>query len=206
MSFVKIPQFIRWFFPSVLWKEKGTTKKLFLTFDDGPTPYITEKVLQLLNQYNAKATFFCLGSRVKLYPLLYNQILEQGHAVGNHTFNHLKGLKTNNKVYFNDIEKASESIESKLFRPPYGKMKWSQYNELKKRFKIVLWDIIPGDFIENNTTERIIENILENISSGAIIVLHDSDKCAEKMLKVLPFILNELSKKGYYFESLKNTN
>ena len=199
---VKIPQFIRWFFPSVLWKGRNNARDIYLTFDDGPTPRVTEEVIELLAQYNAKATFFCIGSRVESYPTIYNQILEQGHAVGNHTQNHLKGLKSSNKVYFNDVEKAATFIDSNLFRPPYGKMKWRQYLELKKRYKVVLWDIIPGDFVASNSAVDIIESIMKNVSNGSIIVLHDSDKCANKILKVLPVILDKLSKKGYQFKAL----
>ena len=204
MTPVKIPKIIQWFFPSVLWKEKTEEKIVYLTFDDGPTPLVTEEVLIQLEKHKAKATFFCIGSRVESFPALYQSILEKGHSVGNHTHNHLKGLKTGNNIYFNDIEKAAEQITSTLFRPPYGKMKWSQFKELKKRYKIVLWDIIPGDFIASNSVERITNNILDNTTNGSIIVLHDSAKCASKMLKVLPLVLKELTQKGYRFESLKN--
>ena len=114
-------------------------------------------------------------------------------------------MKSSNKVYFNDVEKASEFVNSNLFRPPYGKMKWRQYLELKKRYKIVLWDIIPGDFVEKNSVETIVNNIIKNVSSGSIIVLHDSDKCAVKMLKALPIVLKRLNEKGYKFEALRNS-
>ncbi len=205
MNPVKIHQFIRWFFPSVLWSVKTDEKIVYLTFDDGPTPNVTDEVLEQLEKYNAKATFFCIGSRVESFPLVYQSVLAKGHTVGNHTHNHLKGLKSSNKVYFNDVEKASEFVNSNLFRPPYGKMKWRQYLELKKRYKIVLWDIIPGDFVEKNSVETIVNNIIKNVSSGSIIVLHDSDKCAVKMLKALPIVLKRLNEKGYKFEALRNS-
>ncbi len=166
MTPVKIPKFIRWSFPSVLWKVKTDEKIVYLTFDDGPTPLVTAEVLNLLENHKAKATFFCIGSRVESFPLVYQSILEKGHTIGNHTHNHLKGLKTSNKVYFNDVEKASEFVNSNLFRPPYGKMKWRQYLELKKRYKIVLWDIIPGDFVASNSVEDIVNNIIKKFLMG----------------------------------------
>ncbi len=201
---IKVPLFARKFFPSALWKVDSGSKDVYLTFDDGPTPEVTSKVIDLLNQHNAKATFFCLGSKVEQFPEEYKNLLENGHQVGNHSYNHYLGLKTNNKKYFEDVKTASQVINSSLFRPPYGKMKLSQYLFLKSRYKIVLWDLIPGDYKVGMTASKLVNNVINNISSGSIVVLHDSDKCAKVMLEALPVILKELDKKGYSFQSINN--
>jgi peptidoglycan/xylan/chitin deacetylase (PgdA/CDA1 family) len=201
---IKIPLFVRKFFPSALWKVDSESKDVYLTFDDGPTPKVTREVLDLLSQYNAKATFFCLGNKVEKFPEVYQDLLESGHQIGNHSYSHYLGLKTKNKKYFEDIKIASKVINSSLFRPPYGKMKLSQYLFLKSRYKIVLWDLIPGDYKEGMTASKLVSNIIDNVSSGSIIVLHDSDKCAKVMLSALPVILKELDKKGYSFQSINN--
>lgn len=204
INLVTIPFLVRCFFPSVLWRVPTQAKEVFFTFDDGPTPEITEQVLAILNKYNAKATFFCIGDRVQKHPAIFDKIKTEGHSVGNHTYNHFNGLKKQNKRYFENIKKADGLINSTLFRPPYGKMKWSQYKKIRKKYKVVLWDIIPGDFIERNSVEKIVSNIVNNVSSGSIIVLHDSEKCAEKMLQVLPLALETLSKQNYSFKQLYN--
>lgn len=200
---VKIPVFVTNLFPSVLWKGDSKNKVVYLTFDDGPTPDVTSQVLSILSAYKAKATFFCLGNRVEKFPELYQSLLDNGHQLGNHTFSHFLGVNTNNKEYFQDIEKAGEFIDSKLFRPPYGKMKLSQYWYLKSKFKIVLWDVIPGDYKKDMTAEKLINNVVNNVSPGSIVVLHDSEKCAKVLLEALPVILKELSGYGYEFQSIK---
>lgn len=201
---MKIPTKItKILFPSVVWTIENKSNSIYLTFDDGPTPIITDKTLSILDQYNAKATFFCLGDMVEKYPKLYGKIIENGHSVGNHTNNHLKGWITNNETYYKNIDSAAEKIKSNLFRPPYGKMKWKQYNYLKKQYKIVLWDIIPKDYSKNITTKKIVSNILKKAESGSIIVLHDSKKCAEVMLDALPIVLKKLTNKGFNFKAIE---
>lgn len=200
---VKVPYFIRVLFPSAIWKVDTDKKVVYLTFDDGPTSDVTEKVLSLLLEYNAKATFFCLGNKVQKHPEIYQKLHKNGHKVGNHSYDHPLGLKTKNKQYFNDILRASELIESKLFRPPYGKMKLGQYLFLKKQYKIVLWDVIPGDYKQNITVSKLVNNVVNNVSSGSVVVLHDNEKCSEVLLKALPIILKELSNQGYLFRSIK---
>lgn len=199
---VKVPTFIRKFFPSVFWKGNEEVKVVYFTFDDGPTPVVTTKVLSLFEEYNGFATFFCLGNRVALYPEVYKQVIERGHSVGNHSYSHLLGLKSLNKNYFEDVDMASEIVKSNLFRPPYGKMKLSQYRYLKKHYKIVLWDVIPGDYKKTMTIGKLVDNVVNNVSNGSVVVLHDSEKCANVMLAALPIILKELSKKGYVFKSI----
>lgn len=199
---VKIPKLIKAFFSSVLWKGNESEKVIYLTFDDGPTPEVTPKVLSLLKEYNASATFFCLGNKVELYKDVYSQIIEQEHSVGNHSYSHYLGWRTASQVYFKDVDRASKLIDSKLFRPPYGKMKLSQYRYLKKDYNIVLWDVIPGDYKKSMTVLKLVNNVVDNVSNGSIVVLHDSEKCAEVMLVALPVILEKLSEKGYVFKSI----
>ena len=199
---VKIPHIIRKLFPSVFWKGIETEKVVYLTFDDGPTPEVTTKVLALLKEYAAFATFFCLGNRVELYPDIFSQLTDQGHSVGNHSHSHFLGLNTSNQAYFSDIDKAKGLIHSKLFRPPYGKMKWSQYRKLKNDYQIVLWDVIPGDYKKSMTVNKLITNVVNNTSNGSVIVLHDSVKCAPVMLEALPIILQKLTDQGYVFKAI----
>lgn len=203
---IKVPKAIQNVFSDVVWNIPSEQKILYFTFDDGPTPNVTDKVLTVLKKYNAKATFFCLGNQVEDNKELYQAVLNEGHSVGNHTYNHLKGWKVKNKDYFLDIENTSASVDSDLFRPPYGKMKWSQYKELKKNFKIVLWDVIPEDYLKSMTVNKLVKNVVNNVKSGSIIVLHDSQKCAEVMLGALPVILEKLAIQGYQFKAInRNT-
>ena len=203
---IKVPKAIQNVFSDVVWNIPSEQKILYFTFDDGPTPNVTDKVLAVLKKYNAKATFFCLGNQVEDNKELYQAVLNEGHSVGNHTYNHLKGWKVKNKDYFLDIENTSASVDSDLFRPPYGKMKWSQYKELKKKFKIVLWDVIPEDYLKSMTVNKLVKNVVNNVKSGSIIVLHDSQKCAEVMLGALPVILEKLAIQGYQFKAInRNT-
>lgn len=203
---IKVPKAIQNVFSDVVWNIPSEQKILYFTFDDGPTPNVTDKVLAVLKKYNAKATFFCLGNQVEDNKELYQAVLNEGHSVGNHTYNHLKGWKVKNKDYFLDIENTSASVDSDLFRPPYGKMKWSQYKELKTKFKIVLWDVIPEDYLKSMTVNKLVKNVVNNVKSGSIIVLHDSQKCAEVMLGALPVILEKLAIQGYQFKAInRNT-
>ncbi len=201
---IKIPKIVRVFFPSVIWKG-GTevSKVVYFTFDDGPTPNVTEAVLSILKSYNAKATFFCIGNQVEKHPETYKSVLREGHAVGNHTQHHLKGWKTSNQKYFDDVKEAASNISSNLFRPPYGKMKWSQYRLLKKKYKIVLWDVIPEDYLKSMTVKKLVSNIVNNVTEGSIIVLHDSEKCAKVMLEALPIVLKQLSERGFVFKAIQ---
>lgn len=199
---VKIPTIIRKFFPSVFWKGNDNEQVVYFTFDDGPTPKVTAEVLRLLKVYDGLATFFCLGNRVEKFPAIYSQIVNEGHSVGNHSYSHPLGWNTTTKKYIDDVELASQFIQSKLFRPPYGKMKWSQYHQLKIAYKVVLWDIIPGDYRKSMTVSKLVHNVLNNVSNGSVIVLHDSEKCANVMLAALPIILKELNSKGYVFKAI----
>lgn len=182
-------------------------KEIFLTFDDGPHVSITNFVLDELKKFNAKATFFCIGDNVVKYPDVYRRILAEGHSVGNHTFNHLNGFQTDNKMYVDNVLEASKYIDSNLFRPPYGRIKTFQakvLTQLKKPYKIIMWTVLSGDFDNSITPQRCLENVIFKISNGAIIVFHDSEKAAERMFYALPKVLEALTNQGYSFEKISN--
>ena len=205
MFFVKTPILLMKVFPELIWrykeKEKEKTNHIYLTFDDGPTPGITTWVLDTLRQFEAKGTFFCLGKNVEKNPDLYKKIIEEGHAVGNHTYSHLKGWQLDNTEYFNDIDLASCLIDSNLFRPPYGKVKTSQIKYLSDNYKIVMWDILSQDYSQNSSPEKVLSNVLGNIRGGSIVVFHDSAKAEPNLTFALPRVLENLSGK-YEFRKI----
>jgi peptidoglycan-N-acetylglucosamine deacetylase len=202
---VKTPKWVRKFFSSSIWEINEPLKSIYLTFDDGPHPVITPFVLDELKRYNARATFFCIGSNVVENPLIFNRILNEKHAVGNHTHNHLDGWKTKNVEYLQDIAEAGGYIDSNLFRPPYGRITAKQYRDLRKLdkpFNIVMWSVLSGDFDEKITPEQCCENVLKNAESGSVIVFHDSEKAYERLKYTLPAVLKYFSDKGYQFEKI----
>lgn len=185
-----------------IWFLSNTENKIYLTFDDGPVEGITNKCLDILGDYKVKATFFCVGENVRKNPQLFDRILTEGHQPGNHSYNHLKGWKTENPVYFDNIAQCDTLVRSKLLRPPYGKIKRSQIRELKDRYQVIMWDVLSGDFDPKVTTRQIRENVIKNTESGSIIVMHDNEKCGQKMLDALPAILEELLELNFRFEVL----
>jgi len=199
MLFVKTPVLIMKLFPELIWhfssRENRHENHVYLTFDDGPTPEVTPWVLDNLREYEAKGTFFCLGRNVDRYPEIYQQILDEGHGVGNHTYSHLKGSHTSNSEYINDIKLAGWDIESKLFRPPYGRFRKSQIRELRKDYKIVMWDVLSQDYDQKINPEKCFSNIKENIRPGSIIVFHDSLKARDNLYHALPAMLEQYSDK-----------
>lgn len=197
-----IPVWVQSLFPSVTWKVKTARPVVYVTFDDGPHPEITPWVLEQLQAYNAKATFFCVGDNVRKFPDTYQQVLEAGHRTGNHTFNHLNGWKTPVKTYLENIRLCSEKVESDLFRPPYGKFTPLQLYRLKSRFKLVMWDILTRDFDASIPAERSLSFCLPRIEAGSVIVLHDSVKAEKNMKVMLPRLLEYCKQKGYTFEAL----
>jgi peptidoglycan/xylan/chitin deacetylase (PgdA/CDA1 family) len=212
--FIKTPAILRWLFPNSLWCIQTQERKVFLTFDDGPHPVITPWVLDELRKYNAKATFFCVGKNVVDFPEVYDRILAEGHATGNHTFNHLNGWQTNNKEYAADISKASSVIHSRLFRPPYGKIKPLQHKRIPAAMndanaKVIMWDVLSADFDNTLSPQQCVSNVIDHYTSGSIIVFHDSEKAFPRLEIVLPKVLKELKDKNYEccsLEALTTTN
>lgn len=193
------PQFVRSRFPDALWQVDTTEKVVYLTFDDGPIPGVTEAVLDLLQQYEAKATFFCIGGNVHRHPQIYKKVLAGEHSVGNHTYNHISGWKNGDELYAHNIRRCAELVKSDLFRPPFGQITKSQYQTLKKDYKIIMWSALSWDFDETVTPEQCAQNVLKNIQNGSIIVFHDSKKAEKNCLPALEQVLKELSQKGYKF-------
>jgi len=185
-----------------LWRKNSSEKVVYLTFDDGPVPEVTPQVLSVLDDFNIKATFFCVGDNVNKYPELYREILLKGHSVGNHTFHHLNGFKVEHEQYLNDVEQASQLIDSRLFRPPYGKLTRRGKKILEQKFQIVLWDVISYDYDRNLSPSQVLENVKHNSRNGSVILFHDSVKAKNNMLSVLPDAINFLLAKGFRFERL----
>lgn len=188
---------------SLLWQVKTGSKTIYLTFDDGPIPELTEEILTILQKFNAKATFFCVGENVERYPEIYNKILENGHSTGNHTHHHLKGWSVNCADYTNDIQQASKLIDSGLFRPPYGLMSYKQAKTVAKEFKIVMWSVLTRDYDTGVGNEECLQIALEGLKPGAIIVFHDNIKAREKVRYALPRLLEHMEKEGYRSEKLE---
>ena len=197
-------------FTSVVWSIQTDKKEIYLTFDDGPTLEITEWVLDQLEVYNAKATFFCIGKNILAHPAIFKKLLEKGHSIGNHTFNHLNGWKVNSKKYHENILKTEAVLKeyklpnkTKLFRPPYGKITAKKIEKLKKEnYKIIMWNVLSADFDLNTTKETCLDNVLQHTKQGAVIVFHDSLKASEKLKYSLPKVLEILSNEGYNFKAL----
>jgi peptidoglycan-N-acetylglucosamine deacetylase len=201
MYFIHTPKIIRRLFsPELVWEIPNRENKVFLTFDDGPIPEVTPEVLQILNKYNVKATFFCVGDNVRKHPEICKMILDQGHQVGNHSFAHLNGSKTKDPVYIESVAKASHWIDSGLFRPPYGRIKRSQVEKLKRDYKIIMWTVLAGDFDVKYSPEDCLKNVLKYARSGSIIVFHDSLKAKSKVLFALPKVIEALLKQGLKFD------
>ncbi|HMU45267.1 MAG TPA: polysaccharide deacetylase family protein [Chitinophagaceae bacterium] len=200
--FVKTPWWLKKLFPHRLWSINTKEKTIYLTFDDGPHTSATNFVLDELRKFNAKATFFCIGKNVTANPTLYDQIIKEGHSVGNHTYNHLNGWQTDTSKYFSDIESAASVINSDLFRPPYGRIRSSQAGLLGK-YRIVMWDVLSGDFDEQLPKEKCLNNVIKNVMPGSVVVFHDSEKAFEKLTFVLPKVLEYFTEKGFRFRRIE---
>lgn len=201
---IKTPWWLKKLYPSsLIWNINTDEKVLHLTFDDGPHPAATPFVLDTLKQFNAKATFFCIGKNVATQKDVYQRILDEGHKVGNHTFNHLNGWKTKDADYINNVREAEKYIDSKLFRPPYGKISRFKINLLQKAgYKIIMWDVLSGDFDKDETKEQCAANVILQAKPGSIIVFHDSEKAFEKMAYTLPVVLSKFSAEGFTFKAI----
>ena len=199
----KTPLWLKLIQPGYVWDMRKKSKSVFITFDDGPVYGATDKALDLLKKYNAKATFFCLGINVIDNPKLFQRILDEGHDVGNHTFSHLKGWTTNNEKYISDIEKADKSIKSTLFRPPFGKIGPLQAMRLKKKYEIIMWDIMSFDYDSNITPEQCASNVINNMEFGSIVTFHDSISAEKNMIFALEETLKFCQGKFDLSRSLK---
>lgn len=209
MYLVKTPFWLRWLYPSLTWRMPGNEKCIYLTFDDGPIPVVTPFVLETLKKFDAQATFFCIGENVMKYPEIYQQVLQAGHGIGNHTFNHMKGWVTPDDIYLENVMQCRQLVKSDLFRPPYGRGKRSQYRKLiaglgskNDQFRIIMWDVLSGDFDTKLSPPTCLQNVLRNTVPGSIVVFHDSLKAFDRLEYALPRALEFWQKQGYVFKPL----
>jgi peptidoglycan/xylan/chitin deacetylase (PgdA/CDA1 family) len=206
--FIKTPWIAKQLFSSYVWSIDTSEREVYLTFDDGPHPTITPWVLDELKKYNARASFFCIGNNVRQFPAVYQRIQKEGHAVGNHTYQHLNGWKADTKRYLQDIAHAAALIQSNLFRPPYGRIKARQAKHLTSALnninaRVIMWDVLSADFDQSITAQQCLENVLDNYADGSIIVFHDSEKAFPHLQNVLPKVLEHLQKENYKCSELK---
>ena len=192
----QIPGWVSRFFPGIIWRGDAMGKKVFLTFDDGPVQEVTPWVLDMLKEYNQKATFFCVGENVRKHQTVFKRIKDEGHSVGNHTFHHVDGWKKNVQEYHREVEKTGELIEGSLFRPPYGRMTIPQYKMVKKSRNVVLWTFLSGDFDPGFQAEKCLEMIKKTASDGCILVFHDSIKARHNLKVILPMVLDYFKNEG----------
>ncbi|MCR5497387.1 MAG: polysaccharide deacetylase family protein [Paludibacteraceae bacterium] len=202
MLIEQLPTVYRKIFPGTVWRLPRKEKTVFLTFDDGPIPEVTTFVLDFLREKGIKATFFCVGDNVRKHPEVFQRILDEGHQVGNHTFNHLQGLYTSSKDYIRNVEKADELIKSPLFRPPHGILRYIQFMTLRRKFKIVFWDVVTRDYNRKLNGEEVLGIVKKYTRDGSIIVFHDSLKAEKNIRYALPKAIDFLSAEGYKFEVL----
>jgi peptidoglycan/xylan/chitin deacetylase (PgdA/CDA1 family) len=209
----KTPKWLIWYYKRLTWRIKTKSKIVYLTFDDGPIPIVTDFVLNILKDANIKAHFFCIGKNVVENPAIYKRILDEGHIVGNHTFNHLNGWKTNADEYLQNIIEANKVINSNFFRPPYGRITKRQIKLITKNnssfathhwpLTIIMWDVLSGDFDTKIDGEKCYQNIIKNVQPGSIIVFHDSEKAFPRMKDALPKTINWLKANNYHFSLLQ---
>ncbi|MFI5164280.1 MAG: polysaccharide deacetylase family protein [Bacteroidia bacterium] len=198
---------LRSLYPSAIWRIPAKEKYIFLTFDDGPIPELTPWVLATLKEYKTKATFFCVGANIEKHPDIFRQIISEGHAIGNHTYNHLNGWKTKTKEYLENVQRCDSVISHEssvighrsLFRPPYGRMKRSQFSILNSQFSIIMWDVLSGDFDKTISEEKCLKNVLTKTREGSIVVFHDSIKAKKNLFYTLPKFLEHFSREGFEF-------
>jgi peptidoglycan-N-acetylglucosamine deacetylase len=206
--FIKTPWIVKKWFSSYVWNMPRDEKTIYLTFDDGPHPEITLFVLDELKKYNAKGSFFCLGSNVALHPKTYQKLIEEGHATGNHTYDHPNGWEVSTEEYVNDISKAAQYIQSNLFRPPYGRITKKQAGKVKEGMhngntKIIMWDVLSADFDSEFSPQQCLNNVLKNATNGSIVVFHDSEKAFRNLEYSFPRAIKQLSEDGYNFKKLE---
>lgn len=197
------PLLYRILFPEAVWRIKRKKRRVvYLTFDDGPVPEVTPWVLDTLDHYGVKATFFMVGDNVARNPQLFDEIKRRGHGYGNHTMNHLQGMKTTLADYIHNIDQANELIDSSLFRPPHGLMKWSQARAIKERYNIIMYDLVTRDYSQQMNGEEVLANVRRYVRNGSIIVFHDSLKAEKNLRYALPRAIEWLKEQGYEFETI----
>jgi peptidoglycan/xylan/chitin deacetylase (PgdA/CDA1 family) len=197
------PRIYRAIFPGAVWRLPEAEKCVYLTFDDGPIPEMTPWVLDVLDSYHVKATFFCVGHNVCKYPEIYRMITERGHRTGNHTYNHVQGVRFRSKNYVGNVEQAAEWIASDLFRPPHGHMRFPQLWRLRKRYRIIMWDVVTRDYSPHMTAQGVFNVVRKYTRNGSIIVFHDSLKASERIRHALPRSIEWLLAEGYRFKVLQ---
>ena len=193
--------FLRWIYPRALWRMNRHEQAVYLTFDDGPIPEATPFVLDILDHFQIKATFFMVGDNVRKHPDIFRMVVERGHRIGNHTYNHIGGFKYLSKNYLANADKANETLHTDLFRPPHGWMRWIQYLLLRKKYRIVMWDLVTRDYSKRVTAEDVFHNVKKYTRNGSIITFHDSLKSIEKLRTALPQSIQWLKEQGYTFKT-----
>jgi peptidoglycan/xylan/chitin deacetylase (PgdA/CDA1 family) len=204
MLIERAPKLYRNLYRGSHWRFNTGKKVAYLTFDDGPIPELTPWVLDLLDKYNIKAVFFCVGDNVKKHPEIFQMVKDRGHKIGNHTYHHIQGLKTDTKSYLEDVQEAGKLIDSKLFRPPYGHMRFSEFKALKKQYKVIMWDVVTRDYSCLMTADKVFDVVKKYTRNGSIIVFHDSLKAGDRMKESLPRSIEWLLEQGYSFELIED--
>lgn len=202
MYFINFPFFLRWHYRNVTFNKSRQDKCIYLTFDDGPIPELTPSILDLLAQYKVKATFFCVGGNIKKHPKIFDRLVSEGHQVGNHTYNHLKGWDTTDNEYLENVTLCEQLTGSKLFRPPYGRAKRSQLKQIRQTHEVIFWDVLSGDFDLKLSPEKCYENVIKHTKNGSIIVFHDNVKATPRVLYALPKVIEYYKNKGFSFGTL----
>ncbi len=203
MFIEQVPEFVRNLYPQALWRMNPDEKAVYLTFDDGPIPVVTPWVVDQLGRYGIKATFFMVGDNVHKFPQEYMQVVENGHRIGNHTYNHLKGLFTKTSDYIDNVDQADAFLHSDLFRPPHGFLRQSQYKELSKRYQLVMWDLVTRDYSLRLYGEDVLANVKRLVRNGSIITFHDSIRSESNLKYALPRAIDWLLEQGYEFKVFK---
>jgi len=197
------PKLLQSLLPQCFWSLPNRQNKIYLTFDDGPTPEVLPVILKTLDTYKIPATFFCVGENMQKHPDLVKEMLKKGHAIGNHTHNHISGWRVKNKTYFENVEACHKVYKSKLFRPPYGRLRTSQANELKRKYKIIMWDVLSYDYDKKVLPEICFRNVIDATKSGSVIVFHDNVKALKNLEYALPRSIDFLLKKDFVFDVIK---
>lgn len=199
--FIEQPSiYLRWLYPRATWRMDSREKSVYLTFDDGPIPEATPFILDVLDRFGIKATFFMVGDNARKYPHLLEEVRRRGHRIGNHTHNHIGGLRWLSRNYVRNVERANELLQTNLFRPPHGWMKWSEYIRLGKRYRVVMWDVVTRDYSKWVTPQDVVNNVKRYTRNGSIITFHDSMKSIEKLKSALPESIQWLKEQGYEFK------